>query len=52
MMVKIVPVVLEKKIKNVKVYRQADKQTDRQKDGQEDNGQELIGIAHLRFQFR
>ena len=55
-LVEIGPVVLEKKMKMWKVYRQKDRQTDRQTDGQTDGrtdaGRQLIRKAHLSFQLR
>ena len=47
-LVKIGPVVLEKKMKMWKVYRQTDGRTD----GQTDDGRQVIRKAHLSFQLR
>ena len=54
-LVEIGPVVLEKKMKMWKVYRQTDGQTDRQTDRQTDgrtDGRQVIRKAHLSFQLR
>ena len=51
-LVEIGPVVLEKKMKMWKVYRQTDRQTDGRTDGQTDAGRQVIRKAHLSFQLR
>ena len=51
-LVEIGPVVLEKKMKMWKVYKQTDRRTDRRTDGQRDDGQQVIRKAHLSFQLR
>ena len=51
-LVEIGPVLLEKKLKIGKVYRQTDGQTDRRTDGQTDDGRQAIRKAHLSFQLR
>ena len=50
-LVEIGPVVLKKKMKMWKVYRQTDGR-DRQTDGQIDDGRQVIRKAHLSFQLR
>ena len=51
-LVEIGPVVLEKKSKIGKVYKQTDGQTDGQTNGQTDDGRQAIRKAHLSFQLR
>ena len=51
-LVEIGTVVLEKKMKMWKVYRQTDGRTDGQTDRQTDDGRKVIRKAHLSFQLR